>query len=316
MNVLQGKKVVVTGGAGFVGSHLVEVLVHQGASVVVVDNLSTGTLDNLAPVMASINFLEGDINSRDILDTAMRGATYVVHMAAFVSVPGSMALPLESHTTNVTGTLAVLDAARRAKVSRFIYISSSAVYGSTADLPAHEDAPHAPESPYAAQKSMGETYTHLMGGLWGMETVRLRPFNIYGPRQNPEGGYAAVIPKFASSMARGTRPVIYGDGKVTRDFIYVSDAVDAIALSLVAPDISGGVFNIASGTEVSIADLVRTINGIVGTTLEPQYEPAREGDILRSVADIRRAKEGLGFLASTPLKTGLTKTIESFSQRV
>jgi nucleoside-diphosphate-sugar epimerase len=312
MNVFSDMRVLVTGGAGFLGSHVVDALVSLGVSVVVIDDCSTGTKDNLKELMEKITFIEGSILDDKLLSRAMQGATHVVHAAAFVSVPGSIQDPLRSHETNVTGILKVLLAARDAKAARVVSISSSAVYGSTENLPCSEDAPFRPESPYAAQKMMGEEYAHLVSDLWGLETVRLRPFNIYGPRQNPGGGYAAVIPKFVALMKRGEAPSIFGDGSATRDFIFVDDMVKAILLALSVPDISGGVFNVASGVETTVNDLVHAINTIQGTAIAPNYLPIRQGDITRSVADISRAFQGLGFKAETPFSEGLRKTIESY----
>jgi nucleoside-diphosphate-sugar epimerase len=305
-------RILVTGGAGFIGSHLVEALVKRGADVVVVDDLSSGKLENLKAVSDRITFIEGSVLSSDLMRRAAKGARFVVHLAAFISVPGSIVDPLKSHETNVTGTLSALATARAERVGRFIYISSSAVYGSTDALPCGEDQPYMPESPYAAQKAMGEEYVRLFSKLWGLETVRLRFFNVYGPRQNPEGGYAAVIPAFASRAKRGEPPIIFGDGGATRDFTYVGDVVNAILLALVAPDVSGGVFNVASGIETSVLDLARAIAAAAGGTLDPIHQPPRDGDIIRSVADVRRAHDALGFKTVVSLDEGLKETVESY----
>jgi len=312
MNPLQNARVLVTGGAGFIGSHVVEALVMRGAQVTVIDDLSTGKRENLASVSGKITLIEESVLSEGAIAKASAGVQYVVHLAAFVSVPGSIADPLRSHETNVSGTLRTLMAARDGRALRFVHISSSAVYGSTDALPCDEDQPFMPESPYAAQKAMGEEYTKLFSKLWGLETVRLRFFNVYGPRQNPEGGYAAVIPAFISRMKQGTAPTIYGDGTATRDFTYVGDVVNAIILALVAPDISGAVFNIASGVETSVEDLVRVMNEVQGTALVPEHVPPRPGDIARSVAEVKRAYDALGFKTVVSLEDGLRATIASY----
>lgn len=293
--LMHGMRVLVTGSEGFIGSHIARLLESEGAEVIRFDS-ALGT--------------EQSITSTSALASALHGATHVVHAAAFVSVPESIKRPLESHETNVTGTLNVLSAAHDAHVVRFVFISSSAVYGSTDALPASEELPIVPESPYAAQKAMGEMYTHLMGNLWNMETVRLRLFNVYGPGQRLEGG--AVIPRFISAMKHGDAPTIFGTGDATRDFVFVEDVARAVALSLIAPDIAGGVFNIGSGVETSLNDVVRTINTAQGTTIVPEYREARVGDITRSVANVKRAEDGFGFRAAVSFEEGVRKTITSF----
>ena len=306
MNTFEGTRVLVTGGAGFIGSHLVEALVHSGALVTVLDDLSTGKRENLSSVEGQITFIEGSILDAEKLSRAMEGVAYVVHLAAFVSVPGSVLDPLKSHEINVTGTLRVLLNARDHKVRRVVCASSSAVYGSTEMLPCEESAPYDPESLYATQKMFGEEYAKLITRLFGVETVRLRFFNVYGPRQNPEGGYAAVIPVFAAHAKKGKTATIYGDGNATRDFVYVGDVANALILAIAAPDISGSVMNVASGTETTITELARLLN------VRTVNAPAREGDIMRSVAEVARAEDALGFRAQVSLKDGLGVTLQSY----
>ncbi|MEK9177368.1 MAG: NAD-dependent epimerase/dehydratase family protein [Patescibacteria group bacterium] len=312
MDPFRDARVLVTGGAGFIGSHVVDTLVARGADVAVIDDFSTGKRENLAASLGKITLIESSILSERAITDACVGAQFVVHLAAFVSVPASIADPAASHETNVTGTLHTLLAARGAGVRRFVYASSSAVYGFTEALPCGEDQPYIPESPYAAQKVMGEGYARLFSRLWGFDTVRLRFFNVYGPRQNPAGGYAAVIPAFISRMKRGEAPVIFGDGAATRDFTYVGDVVNAILLSLVAPDVGGGVFNIASGIETSVTDLARSLAALEAGAPSPVHAPPREGDIIRSVAAVKRAEDALGFRAVVPLAEGLRATHASY----
>ncbi len=304
---ISGMTVVVTGGSGFVGSHIVDTLLSEGARVISIDKKVGGQIEHKELTSHVVDIAKVSI---EVLASLIREADFVVHCAAFVSVPASILKPLESHESNVTGTLKMLLASRDAQVKRFISFSSSAVYGSTEVLPATEDLPYMPESPYAAQKMMGEEYARLASALWGLETVRIRPFNIYGEGQSADGGYAAVIPKFIATMKSGERPVIFGDGEATRDFVYVDDVVNAVVLSLVAPDISGAVFNVASGVETSLNQLVREINAILGTHIEPIYEKGRQGDIVRSVADITRAHASLLYEPRVPLAEGLARTIQ------
>lgn len=306
---------LVTGGAGFVGSHIVQALVMRGECVRVLDNFCTGRRDNLAFPIAdqgltgSVEIVEGDIRDRDIVCWAMRDVDYVLHQAALVSVPQSMADPLATHAVNVDGTLNVLEAAHKARVRRLVFASSCSVYGGNDDLPLRETTAPRPLSPYAASKLIGEIYCQTFFSAYGLPTVCLRYFNVHGPRQNPRGEYAAVIAKFASLMKAGQSPVIYGDGQQTRDFVYVSDIVRANLLACEHPEAAGRVFNVASGEGVSLLDLVDTLNRLLGTHLYPQFAPERKGDIRHSVGDGSQLAGVLQFRVETSLAEGLAQLV-------
>jgi len=299
---------LVTGGAGFIGSHLVGRLVELGESVAVLDNLSTGKADNLSPWLDSIAFLEGDIRDLETVREACAGVDYVLHEAALPSVPRSVKDPIASNDANVNGTLNVLLAARDADVKRVIYAGSSSAYGDTPTLPKHEAMPARPLSPYAISKYAGELYCQVFASIYGMETVVLRYFNVFGPRQDPASHYAAVIPKFITALQQGERPVIFGDGEQSRDFTYVANVVEANLLACGATDASGEVINIACGERTSLNDLVRVLQRITGSNVEPLHEEARAGDVKHSLADIGKARRLLGYSAAVSLEEGLAQT--------
>ncbi len=299
----------VTGGAGFIGSHVVEALVRRGERVQVLDNLSTGRRENLVAAGGQVELIEGDIRDRDVLGWAIGGVDYVLHLAAMVSVQQSMADPGAAHETNVTGTLNVLMAAREAHVQRVVLASSCAVYGDNQDLPLRETARPHPLSPYAASKLAGELYCQLFTTAFDVPTVALRYFNVYGPRQNPRGDYAAVIPRFVERMKAGQRPVIYGDGTQTRDFVYVGDVVRANLIACERTEAVGQVFNIASGQRTSLIQLASLVNQVLGAQLAPEFEPDRPGDIRHSSGDGGRIAALLGFRPETALAEGLRQLI-------
>jgi len=303
---------LVTGGAGFIGGHLVEGLLGAGWLVRVIDDLSAGSEQNLARVMDRIEFTRGDIRDTDVLGRVMDGVEVVFHKAAMASVPGSIEMPILSNSINADGTLLVLETARQSGVRRVVYAASSAVYGDSKVLPKVETLPAAPLSPYALQKYTGEVYCRLYSVFYGLETVALRYFNVFGPRQDPNSDYAAVIPAFVTSAVSGKPPVIYGDGGQTRDFIYVENAVQANLLAADAERASGAVINIASGQRTSLNDLWQSIRKIVEVDVEPRYAAPREGDVRDSVADLALASDLLGYDPDIGLDEGLARTIASF----
>lgn len=299
---------LVTGGAGFIGSHLVDALVRQGARVTVIDNLTTGKRENLSAAGTDVAVYEGDIRDTGLLHKAMAGVEVVFHQAAVVSVPLSVAQPLESAAVNEMGTLTVLEAARQAGCRRVVLASSSAVYGDDPQMPKHEAMSLRPLSPYAVQKMTGESYARLYHSLYGLEAVCLRYFNVFGPRQDPSSPYSGVISIFMECAADGRAPVIYGDGEQTRDFIYVQDVVAANLQAASAVAAAGRVFNIGTGDAISINALWRQVTEGAGFELSPEHKEAREGDIRHSVAAIDAAREGLGFSPAIPFAEGLAKT--------
>ena len=309
---------LVTGGAGFIGSHLVERLVREGADVVVLDDLSTGRREHLRTVRDRIRFIRGSASSLEVCRRAMQGVDYVLHEAAVVSVPRSTRDPVTAHQINATGTLNILVAAHEARVRRVVYAGSTAAYGDSADVPNHEARVPRPLSVYAASKLAGEDYCRAFYGTHGLETVVLRYFNIFGPRQNLESRYGAVIPLFITAALRGERPVIFGDGAQTRDFTFVTNVVDANVLACHAPaeEVAGEVFNIGSGEGTSISELWRRIGDLVGVDLEPSHEAPRAGDVRHSVASITRGRERLGYAPVVTLEEGLQRTIAYFRDRV
>jgi UDP-glucose 4-epimerase len=301
---------VVTGGAGFIGSHIVERLLHDGHRVRVVDNFLTGKRENLTPYLEDLEVFEADIVNRDDLDSAFRGADCVFHQAALPSVPRSIDDPLTTDSINVRGTLNVLLAARDAQVKRVVYAASSSAYG---DLPSQvkvETMSPQPLSPYGASKLAAEYYCQAFTASYGLETVSLRYFNVFGPRQDPESLYAAVIPRFVTAMLRGQSPIIYGDGGQSRDFTYIDNVVHGNLLAAKAPDASGTVMNLALGGAITLLELVDKINQILGTHIQPIYEPARPGDIRHSRAGIERAQALLDFAPIVDFDTGLARTVE------
>ncbi len=303
---------LVTGGAGFIGSNIAHELVRRGDRVRVLDNFATGRRGNLAGIEDRVDLIEGDLRRPADVEKAVEGADVVLHQGALGSVPRSIADPVTSHEANATGTLHVLQAARAAGVRRVVYASSSSVYGDTPTLPKVEDMPPAPQSPYAVTKLAGELYCRVFSGIHGMEAISLRYFNVFGPRQDPASQYAAVIPKFVRGMLRGERPVIFGDGTQSRDFTFVENVVAANLLAARAPAaaLCGAVCNVACGERFTLLDLVGTLNEILGTRLEPVFQPPRPGDVRHSHAAIGRAEELLGFRPGVRFAEGLRRTVE------
>lgn len=304
---------LVTGGAGFIGSHVAEALVREGCRVRVLDNLSTGKKENIKGFEKQIEFLEGDLRDDASVQKGVRGAHYVFHLAANRAVLRSVDQPLETNEVNVTGTLRLLVAARDAKVRRFIFSSSSSVYGDTQKFPSHEDDLPRPQSPYAASKMMGEYYCRIFHSLYGLETVSLRYFNVFGPRQNPESRYSAVIPIFIDRLLKRQSPEIHWDGKQSRDFSYIDNVVHGNLLARTAPGIGGEVFNIACHEEHSVLDIFEELKeNLKIEGVAPTFAGKRAGDVRRTFADIRKSETGLGFKAQTLFKEGLRKTVEWF----
>ena len=303
------KSYLVTGAAGFIGSNIVEELVRRGERVRALDNLSTGKRSNIEPFLGNIDFVEGDITDSSVVAEAMQGVDYVLHQAALPSVPRSVADPLVSHEINATGTLKVLLAARDAGVKRLVFASSSSVYGDSPTMPKHAGMPTHPRSPYAVNKLAGEEYTRIFASLYGLPTVALRYFNVFGPRQDPHSAYAAVIPAFIAAMLENRQPTIYGDGTQTRDFTYVSNVVHANLLACESSSADGMALNVACGESFSLLDLVKHINRLLGTNIEPLFEPERKGDVKHSLAAIDQARERLGYAPQVSFEEGLTHTV-------
>ncbi len=303
-------RVLVTGGAGFIGSHLTRRMLGMGAQVVILDDLSTGRRSNLDAVAADVELLEGDVGSPEDVRRAVRGCDVVLHQAALPSVPRSVGDPLASHHANATGTLNVLLAARDAGVRRVAFASSSSVYGSVPGLPKHEGMATLPMSPYAVSKLAAESYCRTFFELYGLETVALRYFNVFGPRQDPQSEYAAVVPRFIAALRRGEAPTVFGDGRQSRDFTYVENVVDANVAALQAPAAPGRVYNVACGERITLNRLVDELRRLMGVDVEPVYGPARPGEVRHSFADIGRAREDLGYAPRLSLAEGLRPTIE------
>ncbi len=300
---------LVTGGAGFIGSHLVEALLKRGESVRVVDDFSTGRLENLRGFTQHIDLITGDISDPNIARAAVDGVEVVFHEAALPSVPRSIRDPLGTHEAAATGTLQMLHAAQQAGVKRFIYAASSSAYGNTPTLPKIETMPTSPRSPYAVAKLAGEQYCQAFFHVHKMETVCLRYFNIFGPRQDPDSAYAAVIPKFATELLAGRAPVIFGTGDQTRDFTYIDNAVQANLLAAETPDIGGEVFNIACGERISLNQLVTLLQEETGVHLAPHHTADRAGDVRDSLASIDKAKRMLGYKPEVSVQEGIALTI-------
>jgi nucleoside-diphosphate-sugar epimerase len=300
---------LVTGGAGFIGSHLAEELLRRGHRVRVADSFITGRRENLQ-VIPSAEFVEGDLADVSFAERACAGVEYVLHQAAIPSVPRSVDDPVTSNRANITATLNVLDAARRAGVKRLVYAGSSSAYGDTPTLPKHEDMPTAPKSPYALQKLVGEQYCQMFTQLYGFETVTTRYFNVFGPRQDPGSPYSGVISLFATAIPAGKQPIIYGDGEQTRDFTYIANVVDGVLRACEAPNVAGEVINVATGLRISLNDLIRVLNKLVGTNIQAIYKEPRAGDVRDSQADISKAKALLGYAPRVSFEEGLKQTLE------
>jgi len=301
---------LVTGGAGFIGSNMVDELVRRGHGVVVLDDLSTGKEENLAEVRNKITLVKGSITDIEAVQKAIQQADYVIHLAARTSVPRSVKDPLETNRINVEGTLNVLVAARDNKVKRVVFAASSSVYGETPTLPKTETMQPQPISPYGVSKYVGELYAQTFGRCYGLENVSVRYFNIFGPRQDPDSPYSGVLSRFAKAILEEEQPVVFGDGEQTRDFTYVDNAVQATLLACEAPGASGGVFNVGTGGRISLNQTLEYLRRISGTKLEAKYEPPREGDIRDSQADIALAREVLGYEPTVGFEEGLEKTFE------
>jgi nucleoside-diphosphate-sugar epimerase len=303
---------LVTGGAGFIGSSIARGLIARGDGVRIIDNFSTGKRENLADIASRIELLEGDIRDDRLLARALAGVEVVFHEAAIASVPQSMAEPLENHAVNATGTWRVLESARHAGVRRVVYAASSAAYGDEPTLPKVETMPPAPISPYGATKLAGEVAMQIFARAYGLETVCLRYFNVFGPRQDPKSEYAAVIPKFITAALAGKQPRIFGDGKQSRDFCHIDNVVEANFAAAVADAgrASGRVFNVGCGESIDLNRVVALIGDILGKKLEAVHEPERAGDIKHSWGDVSAARAGLGFHAAVSFAEGLRRTIE------
>lgn len=303
---------VVTGGAGFIGSHLVEELLRRGERVRVADDFSSGLREN---VPSGVEVVEGDVSNPAVAQKAIAGADYVLHQAAIPSVARSINDPQKSHRANVDGTLQVLLAAREHKAKRVVMAGSSSEYGDSLTLPKHEDMTPAPKSPYALQKLVGEEYCRLFTKLYGLETVSIRYFNVFGPRQQPNSPYSGVISLFIKALSTGARPLILGDGQQTRDFTYVANVVDGVLRAATAPEASGQAINVATGGRVSLLELLSTLNRVMGTAAEPEFGPARQGDVKDSQAAIEKAHELLGYTPSVGFEDGLRHTVAWFVEQ-
>lgn len=310
------RRALVSGGAGFIGSHLVEALLENGLEVRVVDNLSTGYRSNLAHLEGRYEWLEGDLSDYSVAEHAADGIDFVFHEAAIPSVPRSVQEPLPSHASGPTATLNLLEASRRAGVRRFMFAASSSAYGDTEVLPKHESMLPQPLSPYAATKLAGEHYVAVYARTMGLDGISLRYFNVFGPRQDPSSPYSGVISRFVSAMSAGQRPTIFGDGLQSRDFTYVRNVVRANLLAMESGCPLGGVVvNVGTGKSISLLDLVASINRILGSNLEPEFHPPRAGDVRDSLASLERAQEVLGYQPTHNFDEGLQLTIESMRRQ-
>lgn len=306
---------LVTGGAGFIGSHIVDALVKNGDKVKVLDDFSSGRRENLKALLNKIKLIEGDIRDKALVNSAMPGVDYVLHQAALRSVPKSLGDPELYNDVNINGTLNILNAAQQARVKRVVFASSSSIYGERDVFPQKEDLLPLLISPYALTKLAGEYYCRIFSELYGLETVSLRYFNVFGPRQSLENQYAVVIPKFITCMLKDENPPVHGDGQQTRDFTYVENIVQANIKSAVSPGVKSEVFNIACGQAYSVLDIINHINKILKKSIEPKFIPPRPGDVKDTLADIAKAQKLIGFAPKVGFEQGLKKTIEYFSKK-
>jgi nucleoside-diphosphate-sugar epimerase len=306
---------LVTGGAGFIGSNIVEDLLKRGHEVRVVDNLITGKRENIEPFLDKIEFLEEDIRDYETCRRAVSSVDFILHQAALPSVPRSIEDPVQTNDINVNGTLNLLLASNEVKARRFVFASSSAVYGDNPDLPKKEGTEGNPLSPYGLTKLVGEKYCKVFSVIYGLPTVCLRYFNIFGPHQDPTSQYAAVIPAFISKMLEGNKPTIFGDGEQSRDFTFVGNVVEANILATEAENISGEAFNVGCGQKTTVNSLAAKINEILNTDIEPDHDQPRPGDIKHSFADISKAKQGLKFEPLIDFREGLQRTIRWYQER-
>ena len=305
---------VVTGGAGFIGSNTVDELVRRGASVVVLDDLSAGKEENLAEVRNKISFIKGSINDLEAVRRAMHEADYVLHLAARTSVPRSIKDPLETNRVNIEGTLNVLLAARDAKVKRVVLAASSSAYGETPVLPKVETMQPQPISPYGVTKYVGELYAQMFGRVYGLQNVSLRYFNVFGPRQDPASPYSGVLSKFCTAFLEQTEPVVFGDGEQTRDFTYIENVVQANLSACEAPGASGRAINVGTGDRISLNQTLQLLREISGNSLEARYDPAREGDIRDSQADLTLSRELLNYEPTVNFAEGLRRTFAWYQE--
>jgi UDP-glucose 4-epimerase len=306
---------VVTGGAGFIGSHLVEELVRRGQPVRVFDDFSTGSKKNLIEVSHLVEVVNGSLTDADAVKAAVRDAGVVYHLGALASVARSVENPLATHAACATGTLNLCDAARQARVRRIVYAASSSAYGGLCPAAGQrEDQLPVAKSPYAAAKLAGELYLQAFAATYGVETVRLRFFNIFGPRQRSDSPYSGVIALFIAAMARGEKPTVHGDGQQSRDFTYVANAVQALIRAADAMDVSGNVYNVGTGSTITVLELVNALNRILGTEVVPEFVAARSGDVKFSKADLRRTREDLGYRPTVSFEDGLQRTVDWFLQ--
>ncbi len=303
---------LITGGAGFIGSHLVKHVVDAGGIVRVVDNLSTGSADRLDQIRDSVQLVTGDLADDSVAAEAVTGMDYVLHQAAVPSVQRSVVDPLGTNRSNVTATLNLLENCRKAGVHRFVYAASSSAYGDTEVLPKNEEMPANPLSPYALQKWVGERYCKIYHELYGLETVSLRYFNVFGPRQDPYSEYSAVIPKFITKLLAKEPITVYGDGEQSRDFTYIDNVIDANLLALRAPNAPGEVCNIGCGQRVSLNELIRILEELLGVRAQVNYAAAKPGDVRHSLADITKATRVLGYVPKTEIEEGLKRTVEAY----
>jgi nucleoside-diphosphate-sugar epimerase len=302
---------LVTGGAGFIGSHIVNRLVREGAFARVVDNLSTGEIDRLDDFEGQIEFIKGDLADSAVSDRAVQNIDYVFHQAALPSVQRSVSDPVATHRANVTATLNLLESSRKATVRRFVYAASSSAYGDTEILPKNEEMSPNPLSPYALQKLIGEHYCKIYHALYCLETVSLRYFNVFGPGQDPHSEYSAVIPKFITSLLAGKPLVVFGDGQQSRDFTFIDNIVEANLAALTSPNAPGKIINVGYGKQTTLNQIINLLKEIVGIQVSVEYRPARTGDVRHSLADISLARGVLAYQPKVGVQEGLKKTVEA-----